>query len=112
MKPLVSEFSHGYALTQELVAGRLGPLRGAPIFPSLIEEGWTGGDTTLGSRLCSSFNEVMTTKAKSISQDVYGSDFPGETFRVLKEKAVPPARHIPHPPPGAGSMAAVKLNGR
>jgi hypothetical protein len=43
MKPLISEFSYGYALTEELANGRIGPLRGAPIFPSLIEEGRIGG---------------------------------------------------------------------
>jgi hypothetical protein len=43
MKPLISEFSYGYALTEELANGRIGPLRGAPVFPSLIEEGRTGG---------------------------------------------------------------------
>lgn len=42
MKPLISGFSYGYALTEELANGRVGPLKGAPIFPSLIEEGRAG----------------------------------------------------------------------
>jgi hypothetical protein len=40
--PDISEFSYGFALTQELIA-IAPPLRAAPIFPSLIEEGRPGG---------------------------------------------------------------------
>ncbi|MGA2974012.1 MAG: hypothetical protein ABSF77_01750 [Spirochaetia bacterium] len=43
MKPLISEFSYGYALTEELAGGALGSLIAAPIFPSLIREGRAGG---------------------------------------------------------------------
>ena len=43
MRPLVSEFSFGYALTEEMASGRFGTLNGAPIFPSLYSEGKTGG---------------------------------------------------------------------
>ena len=43
MKPFISEFSYGYALTQELAGGILGSLVAAPIFPSLISEGRAGG---------------------------------------------------------------------
>lgn len=39
--PEISEFSYGFALTNELV--RWGELSAAPIFPSLIEEGGPGG---------------------------------------------------------------------
>lgn len=42
VKSLISEFSYGFALTHELVIA-LGSLSAAPIFPSLIEEGRTGG---------------------------------------------------------------------
>lgn len=43
MTPEISEFSYGFALTHELAnfSGQL--LSAAPIFPSLIEEGKTGG---------------------------------------------------------------------
>lgn len=41
MIPEISEFSYGFALTNELVGWA--ELRAAPIFPSLIEEGKTGG---------------------------------------------------------------------
>lgn len=43
MNPMISEFSYGYALTEELATGYRNQLRGAPVFPSLIEEGTTGG---------------------------------------------------------------------
>ena len=44
MKPNISEFSYGYALTSELV--RLFGIKGvgAPVFPSLKEEGSVGYD--------------------------------------------------------------------
>lgn len=42
VRSLISEFSYGFALTHELVLS-LGSLKAAPIFPSLIEEGRTGG---------------------------------------------------------------------
>lgn len=41
MVPEISEFSYGFALTNELVGWMA--LRAAPIFPSLIEEGRAGG---------------------------------------------------------------------
>lgn len=41
MIPEISEFSYGFALTNELVGWSA--LRAAPVFPSLIEEGRTGG---------------------------------------------------------------------
>jgi hypothetical protein len=41
MTPEISEFSYGFALTNEIVAWA--PLKIAPVFPSLIEEGKKGG---------------------------------------------------------------------
>ena len=41
MTPEISEFSYGFALTNELVGWA--QLRTAPIFPNLVEEGRTGG---------------------------------------------------------------------
>ncbi len=41
MKPKISEFSYGFALTTELV--RWADLSAAPVFPSLLEEGGPGG---------------------------------------------------------------------
>lgn len=41
MKPEISEFSYGFALTNEIVSWS--DLRAAPVFPSLIEEGREGG---------------------------------------------------------------------
>ena len=43
MKPDFSEFSYGYAVTEELVSSLKAALVGAPIFPSLYEEGKSGG---------------------------------------------------------------------
>jgi hypothetical protein len=43
MKPDISEFSYGYALTEALIWDTGLPVIGAPLFPSLIEEGQSGG---------------------------------------------------------------------
>ena len=43
MKPNISEFSYGYALTDELIHRREININSAPIFPSLYEEGQNGG---------------------------------------------------------------------
>jgi hypothetical protein len=43
MRFLISEFSYGYALTEELANGSLGQLIAAHVFPSLIQEGRAGG---------------------------------------------------------------------
>jgi hypothetical protein len=43
MKPTISEFSYGYALTDELVHWHGLPITAAPVFPSLYEEGKKGG---------------------------------------------------------------------
>lgn len=43
MKPDISEFSYGYALTEELVQRSGLPLTAAPLFPSLLAEGREGG---------------------------------------------------------------------
>ncbi len=43
MEPRFSEFSYGYAVTEELANGVLGAVKGHPIFPSLKKEGQVGG---------------------------------------------------------------------
>ena len=43
MKPDISEFSFGYALTEAFIRDAGLPIVSAPIFPSLIEEGRAGG---------------------------------------------------------------------
>ncbi|MGB6301976.1 MAG: hypothetical protein WBF90_38200 [Rivularia sp. (in: cyanobacteria)] len=44
MKPKISEFSYGYALTEELVTYfKHSNIKSAPVFPSLYEEGRQGG---------------------------------------------------------------------
>lgn len=43
MKPDISEFSYGYALTDELIHWHGMAITAAPVFPSLIQEGQPGG---------------------------------------------------------------------
>jgi hypothetical protein len=43
MKPAISEFSFGYAVTESIVRHHKAIISGAPIFPSLREEGRSGG---------------------------------------------------------------------
>jgi hypothetical protein len=43
MRPNISEFSYGYALTDELVHSAGYGITGVPIFPSLYQEGQAGG---------------------------------------------------------------------
>ncbi|MCX6875456.1 MAG: hypothetical protein NTW21_16865 [Verrucomicrobia bacterium] len=43
MKPDISEFSYGYALTDELINWHGTSLTAAPVFPSLYQEGQSGG---------------------------------------------------------------------
>lgn len=43
MKPDISEFSYGYALTEAFIWDTGVPVIGAPFFPSLIQEGQSGG---------------------------------------------------------------------
>lgn len=43
MKPNISEFSYGYAITEELAGGAHGKVIAAPLFPSLYQEGKIGG---------------------------------------------------------------------
>jgi hypothetical protein len=43
MRSGISEFSYGYAITEALVRDNGIPIIAAPVFPSLIEEGRTGG---------------------------------------------------------------------
>ena len=43
MRPDISEFSFGFALTDEIINGTTFPLSAAPFFPSLIQEGRSGG---------------------------------------------------------------------
>jgi hypothetical protein len=45
--PFFSEFSYGYALTEDLIIGQGTTVSIAPIFPSLIEEGQIGFDVLL-----------------------------------------------------------------
>jgi len=55
MKPNISEFSYGYAVTSELVHKYGMSLAGAPIFPSLVYEGNCGYDLELPIMGCPIF---------------------------------------------------------
>lgn len=48
MKPLISEFSYGYALTEEIVSICRARIIGSPVFPSLYKEGKVGGGYDVG----------------------------------------------------------------
>lgn len=61
MKPDISEFSYGYAVTSELVQKCGTTLAGAPIFPSLIEEGQLGYDLELPIIGCPIFLQFKLT---------------------------------------------------
>lgn len=50
MESRFSEFSYGYALTEELARGKLGKLTAAPVFPSLRKEAQVGYDVKLPFR--------------------------------------------------------------
>ncbi|GAB3729889.1 hypothetical protein GCM10028862_08700 [Luteimonas pelagia] len=52
MKPDISEFSYGYAVTEELVAAHGARIVAAPTFPSLYEEGKSGGGYDVKIPLC------------------------------------------------------------
>src|SRR5215472_9386227 len=43
MKPNISEFSYGYAVVDELIHWLGTPVKAAPVFPSLYQEGQDGG---------------------------------------------------------------------
>lgn len=74
MKPDISEFSYGYALTSELI--RLFGLKnvGAPVFPSLQQEGWLGYDVQIpGVPLFLQFKlSDYTSKASAKQANVLG----------------------------------------
>lgn len=83
MKPLISEFSYGYALTEELVNGRFGKLTGAPIFPSLIEEGRAGGgyDLNLPFTGCPLFIQFKLSYCMVRQSAAEWADFGHEYYR-------------------------------
>lgn len=45
--PYFSEFSYGYAVTEDLISGRGSGVTVAPVFPSLVEEGQVGFDVLI-----------------------------------------------------------------
>jgi hypothetical protein len=69
MVPNFSEFSYGYALTEQLVR-QLGPQAAAPRFPSLIEEGSLGYDIELTMPLRASMFLQFKLSDRMVSKNV------------------------------------------
>jgi hypothetical protein len=96
--PDISEFSYGFALTHELIGLAGVPLRAAPIFPSLIEEGRAGGgyDVNLdipGFPLFLQFKRsdcMVSRNAKEIQQ---GCDFNLPFYRLKITERSRSAQH-------------------
>ena len=83
MTPEISEFSYGFALTNELVGWA--PLSAAPVFPSLIEEGKAGGG----------YDVKLELPAVALYLQFKRSD--RMTRRSAKErKAIGSALHVPY----------------
>jgi hypothetical protein len=91
MRPLLSEFSYGYALTEELASGAFGTLVGAPIFPSLIQEGQPGGGYDLQLPLV---GMPLFLQFKLSDRMVYRSAAEWKTFKKPYYRMhIRPARH-------------------
>lgn len=90
MTPEISEFSYGFALTNEIVGWA--PLSTAPIFPSLIEEGRAGGgyDVRLdfpGVPLYLQFkraDRMMRRNAKEIREHNLSLSLPFHRFKITE----------------------------
>ena len=92
MTPEISEFSYGFALTNELVGWT--ELNAAPIFPSHIEEGKKGGgyDVKLDLPATPLFLQfkradcMMRSSAKEISKHKLDLDVPFYRFAITERK--------------------------
>ncbi|MBI5711833.1 MAG: hypothetical protein HZC38_00180 [Chloroflexi bacterium] len=92
MKPNISEFSYGYALTEGLIRWVNAPITAAPVFPSLIEEGRPGGGYDLkldfsGLPLFVQFklsNYMKSRKAIEFEQGLFGASFYRMYLRPLR----------------------------
>ena len=71
MAPEIPEFSYGFALTNEIVGWN--GVSTAPIFPSLIEEGWSGGG----------YDVLLD---KQVSCFIFNSNEPTAWFEQLQNK--------------------------
>lgn len=89
MKPKISEFSYGYALTEELVAYfKHSNIESAPVFPSLYEEGRLGYDMAIETKTFPLFIQfklseyiTATAKSKEVKANVYKK---GKRFYRIK----------------------------
>lgn len=86
MKPDISEFSYGYAVTEQLVAA-LGPAAAAPRFPSLIQEGKLGYDLELNLPLRASLFlqfKLSDRMVRASAIEIRDNDPPGLTLPFFR----------------------------
>lgn len=93
MKPDISEFSYGYALTDELIHWEGTALTAAPVFPSLYKEGQPGGgyDVMLqrpGLPLFLQF-KLSDCMVRSNAQEIADGTFAAPCYRMH----IRPSRH-------------------
>ena len=96
MQPEISEFSYGFALTNELVGWT--SLRVAPIFPSLIEEGRSGGgyDVKLqlpGIPMYLQFKRSEYMKTRNAKEIKSGAPLPAPYYRFHLMEAARSDQH-------------------
>jgi hypothetical protein len=98
MKAHFSEFSYGYALTHELVNRFSTFVCAAPVFPSLVEEGRSGGgydvqlDLRGHSRGYLLFLQFKLSEFMVRSKASQWEDFGGPYFRFQQESLALPLR--------------------
>ncbi len=90
MEPLFSEFSYGYAVTEEFSSGKFGQIKGTPAFPSLHTEGKQGGGydvniPIIGVPLFLQFKlSHYLSRANSLEWNQYGKPYYRVYLRPLK----------------------------
>ena len=92
MKPDISEFSYGYAITDDLIRWVGMPISAAPAFPSLLEEGRPGGGYDLrleflGIPLFLQFklsDHMTTSRTKEFSRGLFRAPFYRMHLRPLR----------------------------
>ncbi|MEN6487902.1 MAG: hypothetical protein ABFD66_03310, partial [Smithella sp.] len=93
MRPDISEFSYGYALTEELIHWHGTELTAAPFFPSLYQEGQEGGGYDLmlerpGMLLFLQF-KLSDCMVRNTAREVKDGIFSAPCYRMH----IRPARH-------------------
>ncbi|GAG33997.1 unnamed protein product, partial [marine sediment metagenome] len=93
VRPNISEFSYGYALTEELINWHGTQLTAAPLFPSLYQEGQQGGGFDLklerpGIPLFLQF-KLSDCMVRKSAKEIKNGDFSAPCYRMH----IRPARH-------------------